>query len=286
MSDVLVVAAHALRESLRRRVFAVVVCLTLAFGALYAWGESQLFQDINVSEFGDNEFGLDARALAGATILGLAMFGTLFLGVVLAVFLTIGAVRGDAERGLLQPLIVRPLGRRQYLAGRFLAAASVAATYVLVVYAGAVVVTGTIGDWWPAHPVGAGVRLAGAVVVVAALALLGSIFLSATANGIAVLMVFGAGLLTGLLGSIGDALQSGTLQRIANTSSWLLPFEALYRDALRVLVAEVPGVTGAIVKLGPLGGSHDAGPLLGPYTLAYLVAVAAAAAVAFARTDL
>jgi ABC-type transport system involved in multi-copper enzyme maturation permease subunit len=187
---------------------------------------------------------------------------------------------------LLQPLIVRPLGRRQYLAGRFLAAASVAAGYVLVVYTGAVVVTGTFGDWWPTDPVGAGLRLAAAVVVVSALALLGSIFLSANANGIAVLMVFGAGLLAGLLGSVGDALQSNTLQTIANTSSWLLPFEALYRDALRVLVAEVPGVTGAIVQLGPLGGSHDAGPLLAPYTIAYLAAVGVVAAAAFARTDL
>jgi Cu-processing system permease protein len=284
MNDVLVVAGHALRESLRRRVFAVVVCLTLAFGALYAWGTEELFQDIN--EFGPNEFGLDPRALAGATILGLAMFGTLFLGVVLAVFLTLGAVRGDAERGLLQPLIVRPLGRRQYLAGRFLAAATVAAAYVLLVYAGAVVVTGVIGDWWPASPAGAGLRLAGAVVVVAALALLGSIFLSANANGIAVLMVFGAGLLGGLLGSVGDALNSHTLSTIANTASWLLPFEALYRDALRVLVAEVPGVTGAIVQLGPLGGSHDAGPLLVPYTLVYLAAVAVFAAFAFGRSDL
>jgi Cu-processing system permease protein len=284
VSDVLVVAGHALRESLRRRVFAVVVCLTLAFGALYAWGTDQLFQDID--DFGPNNIGLEPRVLAGATILGLAMFGTLFLGVVLAVFLTLGAVRGDAERGLLQPLIVRPLGRRQYLAGRFVAAATVAAAYVLVVYAGAVVVTGTIGDWWPTSPVGAGLRLAAAVVVVAALALLGSIFLSANANGIAVLMVFGAGLLAGLLGSIGDALQSHTLQTLANTSSWLLPFEALYRDALRVLVAEVPGVTGAIVQLGPLGGSHDAGPLLAPYTVAYLLAVAAAAAFAFGRSDL
>jgi ABC-type transport system involved in multi-copper enzyme maturation permease subunit len=284
MSDVLVVAAHALRESLRRRVFAVVVCLTLAFGALYAWGTDELFQDVN--DFGPNQFGLDPRVLAGATILGLAMFGTLFLGVVLATFLTLGAVRGDAERGLLQPLIVRPLGRRQYLAGRFLAAATVAAAYVLIVYAGAVVVTGVIGDWWPTSPVGAGIRLAAAVVVVAAVALLGSIFLSANANGIAVLMVFGAGLLAGLLGSVGDALRSHTLQTLANTSSWLLPFEALYRDALRVLVAEVPGVTGAIVQLGPLGGSHDAGPLLVPYTLAYLAAVAAAAAFAFGRSDL
>jgi len=284
MSDVLVVAAHALRESLRRRVFAVVVCLTLAFGALYAWGTDELFQDVN--DFGPNQFGLDPRVLAGATILGLAMFGTLFLGVVLAVFLTLGAVRGDAERGLLQPLIVRPLGRRQYLAGRFLAAATVAAAYVLIVYAGAVVVTGVLGDWWPTQPVGAGVRLAAAVVVVAALALLGSIFLSANANGIAVLMVFGAGLLGGLLGSIGDALGSHTLQTIANTASWLLPFEALYRDALRVLVSEVPGVTGAIVQLGPLGGSHDAGPLLLPYTVLSLAAVGALAAFAFGRSDL
>jgi Cu-processing system permease protein len=279
-----VVAAHAIRESLRRRVFAVVLVLSVVFLGLYAWGTSEVFDD--VSSFDVNEFGVDGETLAGATLLGLAMFAILFLGAVLATFLTLGAVRGDADRGLLQPLIVRPLGRRQYLAGRFLAAASVAAGYVLVVYAGAVVVTGAIGDWWPVNPVGAGLRLAAAVVVVAALALLGSVFLSATANGIAVLMVFGAGLLAGLLGSIGDALDSGTLQTIANTSSWLLPFEALYRDALRVLVAEVPGVAGAIVQLGPLGGSHDAGPLLAPYTLAYLAAVAVAAAAAFARTDL
>jgi ABC-2 type transport system permease protein len=284
VTDVLVVAGQALRESLRRRVFAVVVVLTLAFGALYAWGASELFEDVSGFEF--NEAGIDARVLAGATMLGLSMFGTLFLGVVLAVFLTLGAVRGDAERGLLQPLIVRPLGRRQYLAGRLLAAGTVAAAYVAVVFAGAVVVTGILGDWWPDRPVDAGLRLAAAVVVVAALSLLGSVFLSANANGIAALMVFGAGLLAGLLGAIGDGLDSATLQRIANTGSWILPFEALYRDALRLLVADIPGVTGAIVQLGPLGGSHDAGPLLAPYVVAYVAGVGALTAWAFGRRDL
>jgi Cu-processing system permease protein len=283
VSGAAVIAAFALRESLRRRVFIVVALLTVAFLVLYALGVWQVSQESE--NFGDLD-GVEGETVTGATLLGLSMFATLFLGAVLAVFLTLGAVRGDAERGLLQPLIVRPLGRRQYLAGRFLAAATVSGAYVLVVYAGAVVVTGTIGDWWPSSPVGAGVRLAGAVVVIAALALLGSIFLSANANGIAVLMVFGAGLLAGLLGSIGEALESGTLQTLANTASWLLPFEALYRDALRVLVQEVPGVTGAIVQLGPLGGSHDAGPLLAPYILVYLAAVAVFAAFAFGRTDL
>ena len=59
---------------------------------------------------------VDDQVLTGSTLLGLAMFTTLFLGCVLAVFLTLGAVRGDAERGLLQPLVVRPLGRTALLA--------------------------------------------------------------------------------------------------------------------------------------------------------------------------
>ncbi|MGI8622866.1 MAG: hypothetical protein ACR2NB_05110 [Solirubrobacteraceae bacterium] len=63
--------------------------LTAVFGVLYAWGVHQLFADID--GFGGSRF-LDAKTLAGATILGLAMFGTLFLGVVLAVFLTLNAV--------------------------------------------------------------------------------------------------------------------------------------------------------------------------------------------------
>jgi hypothetical protein len=125
-----------------------------------------------------------------------------------------------------------------------------------------------------------------AVVVVAALSLLGSVFLTSTANGIGVLMVFGAGLLAGLLGSIGDALNSHTLQSIANTASWVLPFEALYRDALRLLVENIPGVTGAIVQLGPLGGSHNGGALLLPWIAVYLGLVGAIGAFAFGRRDL
>ena len=58
---------------------------------------------------------VDTRTFAGAFLIGLAMFATLFLGVVLAVFLTLGVVSGDAERGLLQPLVVRPVGRSTLL---------------------------------------------------------------------------------------------------------------------------------------------------------------------------
>lgn len=279
-----VVAAHALRESLRRKVFLVVLGLTLAFGALYAWGVQEVFEGL--SPFDGNGI-LDAEALAGATMLGLSMFGTLFLGVVLAVFLSLNAVRGDAERGLLQPIVVRPIGRPAYLLGRWLAAATVSAVYVVCCFVGAVVITGVVGDFWPDSILVPALDLAAAVALIAGITLLGSIFLGTTANGIAVLMVFGAGLLAGLLGSIGDALGSGTLTDVADVASWALPFEGLYRDALHSLVASsATGITGQIVQLGPLGGSADSGPAFFVYAAAYAVALAVLAVALFGRRDL
>jgi Cu-processing system permease protein len=277
VSGVLTIAAYALRESTRRRVFVVVLVLTVVFLGLYGAAAEAAFDAI-AEETGETS--------VGATLLGLAMFTTLFLGCVLAVFLTLGAVRGDAERGLLQPLVVRPVGRTELLAGRFAAAAGVCGGYVAAVYAAAVLITGVAGGWWPDRPISPGLGLMAGVVLIAALALLGSIFLSATANGIAVFMVFGAGLVAGLLGQIGEALAVETLEDVAMVTSWLLPFEALYQAGLHALTQDIGGVEGVIVRLGPFGGAQEGGPLLWLWSAAYLALIAGAARLAFARRDL
>jgi Cu-processing system permease protein len=284
VSGAAIIAAFSLRESLRRRVFAVVGLLTLAFLALYGLGTWQLFD--SVGEFEQPIEGIDARTVAGATILGLAMFATLFLGTILAVFLTLGAVRGDAERGLLQPVLVRPLHRRTVLVGRFAAAASVCAVYVIVVFLIATVITYAFSDWWPDRTVGPALQLAAAVAILAALSLAGSVLLSANANGIAVFMLFGAGLTAGLLGQIGEALGSRTLDQVSDIVSWVLPFEALYQAALASITTDTVGFTRLAINLGPFGGAEAAGPLLWPWTLAYLALLGAGASAAFARRDL
>jgi Cu-processing system permease protein len=283
MSGALIVARYALREAVRRRVILVVLVLTVGFLALYALGTAVTFDEVNSLAADDQ---LDDRVLAGSTLFGLAMFTILFLGAVLGVFLTLGAIRGDAERGLLQPIVVRPVGRTSLLLGRYVGAGLVCVAYVTAVYVAAMVITGTTGDWWPDDPVAPGAGLVLAVLVIAALSLLGSVFLSSTANGIAVFMIFGAGLAAGLLGQIGDALAVQTLEDVARVSSWVLPFEALYQAGLHALTQETGGVTGVIVRLGPFGGAQDAGPALWLWALAYLALVGAAARAAFARRDL
>jgi ABC-type transport system involved in multi-copper enzyme maturation permease subunit len=283
VSGVGIIARFSLRESLRRRVFVVVALLTVVFLALYALGCWQAFKAADELDAGT---GIQGPVVAGSILLGLAMFADLFLGAILAVFLTLGAVRGDAERGLLQPLLVRPLPRATFLLGRFAAAASVCAAYVIGVFLACVVITNAFGGWWPDRLVAPAIELGAGVAVLVALSLAGSVVLSSVANGIAVFMLFGAGLTAGLLGQIAEALSSDTLSTVAKVASWLLPFEALYQAALSAITADTFGFTRLAIDLGPFGGAVTFGPLLGPYTVLYVVLVGAAGLLAFRRRDL
>ena len=279
----LTVAGYGLREALRRKVFVVVCVLSIGFVALYWLGNRYTFN--HVADVVPPA-GIDARSFAGSFLFGLAMFGTLFLGVVLAVFLTLGVVRGDAERGLLQPLVVRPVGRATVLVARFLGAAAVCVPYVLGLYFATMAITGAEGSWWPDRIVTPGLELAGGVLIVTALSLLGSVFLSSIANGIAIFMVFGAGLVAGLLGNIGHALNSDGLVHAAKIAAWAVPFEALYQDALRAVTENTSGLTGFLIRLGPFGGAEQGGVTLRLWALAYLLLVGALAIAGFARRDL
>jgi hypothetical protein len=134
--------------------------------------------------------------------------------------------------------------------------------------------------------VGPGLGLAAGVVVIAAISLLAAVFLSATAQGIAVLMIYGAGLTAGLLGQIGHALDSHTLKSIARVATWAVPFEALYQAALHALVSNTTGLTGAVLQLGPFGGAQSGGIVLVLWSALYIGVVLAIATAAFGRRDL
>ena len=267
---------------MRRKVFAVVILLTAVFLFLFWLANHFVFGQLSQIT-PPRDVNVDTRTFAGAFLMGLAMFATLFLGVVLAVFLTIGVVSGDAERGLLQPLVVRPVGRSTLLLSRFLGAAGVCVAYVLFVYFAAMVITGLTGHWWPDQIVWPGFELAFGVMIVIALSLLGSIVLSSTANGIAVFMLFGAGLVAGLLGTIGHALNS---HQVKEASTYGLPFEGLYQDALRMITEKASGLTGFLLQLGPFGGAYVHGWGIRVWSVGYLVAVGALALWAFSRRNL
>jgi len=284
VSAVLTIMGYGFREAVRRKVFTVVVLLTAAFLFLFWLATRYVFSRLSSIQPGD--INVDPRTFAGAFLLGLSMFATLFLGVVLAVFLTLGVVSGDAERGLLQPLVVRPIGRATLLLSRFLGAAVVCIVYVLAVYGIALAIIDVSGSWVPPSPLAPGLELAGGVVIAIALSILGSVFLSSTANGIAIFMLFGAGLTAGLLGSIGHALSSPTIEHASRDVAWALPFEALYQDGLGIISSNASGTTGFLLQLGPFGGAFVHGWGIRVWSVGYLCVALALAVFLFGRRDL
>src|SRR6185503_17641790 len=93
-----------------------------AFLVLYGLAAWQAFDA--TGEFGTatSTAGVDTRVVVGATLAGLAMFAILFLGTILAVFLTLGAVRGDA---------------------------AVCVPYVIAIALATFLLTDALGGWWP-----------------------------------------------------------------------------------------------------------------------------------------
>lgn len=285
MRSLWLVAGQTFRECRRRRVFLIIPVATAGFFALYSLGVYYAFRTTGgVVNLGAGL--VDARALTGASLLGLAMFVILFLGSALGIFLTFTTVRGDAEHGLVQPVVVRPIARHGVLLGRFVGAGIVCVGYVLTLYAGAVLITGLRGSWWPDPLIVPGIELALGVLVVIALSLLGSVFLTSIANGIGMFMIYGAGLLAGLLGQLGDVLGSPGLERTGVIATWALPFEALYQSGLDSLTAGATGLTRVIVQLGPLGGARPAGAGLLLWVAAYVAGALGIAILAFRRRDL
>ena len=106
--------------------------------------------------------------------------------------------------------------------------------------------------------------------------MLASVFMTSTAQGIAVFMIFGAGLVAGLLGQIGNALDSENLIEIAEIAIWALPFEALYQHGLYVLSSDQDGITETLVQLGPFGGAQQAAAGLALWSVVYTAAVVGA----------
>jgi ABC-2 type transport system permease protein len=157
---------------------------------------------------------------------------------------------------------------------------------VLAVYGIALAIVDISGNWRPPAAIVPGLELAGGVVIVIALSILGSVFLSSTANGIAVFMLFGAGLTAGLLGTIGHALNSPTISQASRVAAWALPFEALYQDGLRLISSSASGLTGFLLQLGPFGGAYVHGWGIRVWSAGYLVVALALALLLFSRRDL
>lgn len=287
MTGVVTLLAAALREHLRRRTALVALVLGAVFVLLYALGTNFVWDDVTREiRTGRTDRPVDeVKNLVPATLFGLAMFATWFLSAVAATFLAAGGIRGEAERGVLQHVLVRPVARHTVLLARLAAAAILAVAFLVAVLACCALATRLITGWFPSNFAAALLLLALGTTAITAVATAISVRLHGAAAGIATLMLFGTGLIGGLLEQLGTGIKVASVRKSGEWLSTALPFESMYQAALHEITADLPGLSGVVVRLGPFGGAREATATLILWAAAWTAAIVALAAWRLRRTD-
>lgn len=275
-----------LREHARRRTALVALVLGALFVLLYTLGIHFIWAEVSRDiEAGRSNPSEHIRELVPATMFGLSMFGTWFLSAVAATFLAAGGISGEAERGVLQHVLVRPVARHTVLSARLAAAAILAIGFLFVVLGACALATRVVTGWGPSHMIRALLLLASGTTAITAVAVAISVRLHGAAAGIATLMLFGTGLIGGLLEQLGEGINVASVRQSGEWISTALPFESLYQAALHEITADLSGVTGIVVRLGPFGGARAASAPLVLWALAWTAAIVALAVWRLRRRD-
>nr|WP_246580907.1 ABC transporter permease [Deinococcus aestuarii] len=284
------IAELSLREAVRKRLVIVLLLLTAAFVGFYLYGIVRLEQTLDQRAF---ELGLDGRSVYGAAnapVMYATLFGmylVFFLGSLMAVLSTVGAVSGDVESGVMQSVIARPITRAQLVFGRWVGFTLVNVGYVALISGALLWGIRLITGFVPPAPLPAVGLILLAIALITALTVLGSTLFTTLANGIGVFVLYGVGFAGGILGTIGSFADSPTLTSLGRLANTLMPTNSLWLGASYHLQPEVLRQLGQAARgANPFFGSEPLAPGLIVWACALAVLAVAAGMWHFSRRDL
>jgi ABC-type transport system involved in multi-copper enzyme maturation permease subunit len=264
-------------EATRRRLTVITLLATAVFLGLWQWVLSFLQANLAIPGLP----GPAGQQVAETLVWSLSLFFCYIMITLFAVLALSGSVAAEVESGALLAVASRPLSRVALYVGRLAGYSALLTAYAVLLVTG---VTALV-FWhfpaptvWPAFPaVLAALVLEGWVM--AALTMLGSVWLPGLANGLAVGGLFFAAF---LLGAINQLPFGPSLNAPATVANLLWPTDGLYRLAL----AQAGASTSLSQFLGPFGVRFAPSRAFLLYGALYLAAIVGAGAEAFRRRDL
>ncbi len=265
------------KEVIRRRIILITLFLTLVFLALFGTGVHYGYKEMAV-QAGPLEMVLTRQFLA----LGL-YFGS-FIVAFLAIMAVVGAISGEIEGGTIYAIVPRPVKRSAIILGKLLGYGFMLCVFAALFYIAIIlIIRFNTGLSVPLKPAALGLFCLQPLVLLA-VSLFGTTFLSTLANGIAAFMLYAIGVIGGMMEQIGYLANSEVLIQIGIVSSLIMPADAIYRKIVYNLLA-IPEVSMASM-LGPFGSMSEPSAWMLLYTGLYILCFLALAVRIFSKRDL
>lgn len=256
---ILIVAALTFREARRRWVVVAAFVMTLGLLVLYGLGLYYAGQELSAGpSMGGGLPDEIVHDLIAGQLLYMGLFMASFIVGLIAVFASVGSISSELDTGVLHAVLTRPIRRAELVLGKWLGIALMLTVYSLGLVGA---ITG-LATWLIDAPMG---NLPGALalfilqpLVLLSLAMLGSTRLPTLANGVLCTTAFGIGFVGGVIEQIGSVIRNETMMNLGIVSSLVMPFDAMHRKAVSLLVPT------SLLAQGRFGIGPGAGPSATP----------------------
>lgn len=278
----LTIARLAFREVLSKKIFYLVLGLTLLFLTVYGMGLHFTVDSFEKSYSGPMTL---QKVTIYPQLLSLGLYFATFMVALMAVFSTVGAISGEIESGVIQAQVTKPIRRRDFVLGKFMGYGLMMVIYAAILYLAIISITGYFTKYTPANITGSLGLFLLVPLFLLALSLLGSSLLSTMANGITVFMLYIIGTVGGMVEQIGAGMRNAALVNIGISSSLVMPTDAIYRKMIYNLLAGSGGPLNVFVP-SPFTSKNPPSDAMVVYTLVYIAVAVLITLRVFNRRDI
>jgi len=245
---VLTIARLTVIEMLRRRLFLVLIGLTLLVVAFTSWGFGQ------ITSTGTRPLTRVEQIAVVSQLLILVGFMFSFTLTFSAVFAGAPSLSGDVESGTALAILARPLSRAEFVLGKWLGVIATILVYAVPTTALQLLMVNWIVQYVPPHPLEFLAFISGEGVIALTLALALSTRLAGMVGGVVALIFWGVAWIGGIVGGVGLVLNNTTAQHVGTVTRLILPTDGLWRGAVWALEPE--GIIAATRAAGPAAAGN------------------------------
>ena len=277
------IARLTVQELLRRRLFLVLIGLTLLVVAFTSWGFGQ------VTSAGGRDLPAVTRIAIVSQLLILVGFMFSFTLAFSAVFAGAPSLSGDVESGVALAVLARPISRAEFVIGKWLGVVITILVYAAPTTALQLFMVDRVVQYVPPHPLEFIVFIALEGMVVLTLALALSTRLAGMVGGVVALILWGVAWIGGIVGAVGLALANDTATHVGTATRLLLPTDGMWRGAIWSLepatIIAATRAAGPGAAANPFFAAEPPEPLYLAWTIAWMAVGLGVAIWSFGRRE-
>lgn len=280
---IVTIARLTVQEMLRRRLFLVLIGLTLLVVALTSWGFGQ------ATTAGGRPLTRVEQIAVVSQLLILVGFMFSFTLAFSAVFAGAPALSGDVESGTALAILARPISRAEFVLGKWVGVALTVLIYALPTTALQLFMVDRVVQYVPPHPIEFVAFVTAEALVVLTLAIALSTRFAGMVGGVIALIIWGVAWIGGIVGGVGTVLGNTTAQHVGTATRLLLPTDGMWRGAIWSLepasIVATFRAAGTAAAGNPFFAADPPEPLYIAWTLAWIALCLAAAVWLFERRE-